>query len=176
MVLLGFIILLRFLRKETVSPSSLLFFSKDLTEFLGSDSDQVRNSLKQIYKIVKSDVLNPSLTRFIQAITVGLLRGYRLDSGNDRSESGFTDPVMDKLFTKSGSGFASAIVGSFARNLVLVPYSSREFSDSKLLDEVCSDDGRKLIGDCVQRFVSTAFWFISTRRQKSMYLTISLPV
>ncbi|RID46699.1 hypothetical protein BRARA_I03343, partial [Brassica rapa] len=109
------------------------------------------HSAEAISKLAKSDELNSSLTRFTQAVTVGLLRGYRSDSG-----SGFTDPVIDKLFTKSGSGFASAVVGSFARNLVVALFSSREFSDSKLLDAVCSDDGRNLIGDCVQRFVSTA--------------------
>ncbi|KAF8098487.1 hypothetical protein N665_0266s0055 [Sinapis alba] len=133
--------------------------SKDLREFLSSDSDQIPNSFKQISKIAKSDELNSSLSRFTQAVTVGLLRGYRSDSGNNESGSGFTDRVMDKLFTKSGSGFASAIVGSFARNLVIALYSSGKspiFSDSKLLDAVCSDDGRKLIGDCVQRFVTTA--------------------
>ncbi|CAG7865024.1 unnamed protein product [Brassica rapa] len=135
----------------THSAEAVNIISKDLTAFLGSDSNQIPNSFKQISKLAKSDELNSSLTRFTQAVTVGLLRGYRSDSG-----SGFMDPVIDKLFTKSGSGFASAVVGSFARNLVVALFSSREFSDSKLLDAVCSDDGRKLIGVCVQRFVSTA--------------------
>nr|VDD56869.1 unnamed protein product [Brassica oleracea] len=142
-----FTLLLNLVEAATHSAEAVNIISKDLTAFLGSDSNQIPNSLKQISKIAKSDELNSSLTRFTQAVTVGLLRGCRSDSG-----SGFTDRVMDKLFTKSGSGFASAIVGSFARNLVV----AAKFSDSKLLDAVCSDDGRKLIGDCVQRFVTTA--------------------
>ncbi|WZZ81191.1 hypothetical protein YC2023_101763 [Brassica napus] len=142
-----FTLLLNLVEAATHSAEAVNIISKDLTAFLGSDSNQIPNSLKQISKIAKSDELNSSLTRFTQAVTVGLLRGCRSDSG-----SGFTDRVMDKLFTKSGSGFASAIVGSFARNLVV----AAKFSGSKLLDAVCSDDGRKLIGDCVQRFVTTA--------------------
>uniref|UniRef100_A0A1J3GV80 Protein PHLOEM PROTEIN 2-LIKE A10 n=1 Tax=Noccaea caerulescens TaxID=107243 RepID=A0A1J3GV80_NOCCA len=157
-----FTLLLNLVEAASDSAEAVSVITKDLTEFLRSDSDQIPNSFKQISKIAKSDELNSSLIRFTQAMTVGLLRGYRLDSGNDdESGSGFTDRVMDKLFTKSGSGFASAIVGSFARNLVVALYSSSSgespiFSNPELLDAICSDDGRKLIGDCVQRFVSTA--------------------
>ncbi|CAA7055952.1 unnamed protein product [Microthlaspi erraticum] len=155
-----FTLLLNLVEAASDSAEAVSVISKDLTEFLRSDSDQIPNSFKQISKIAKSDELNSSLIRFTEAMTVGLLRGSRLDSGDDDSGSGFTDRVMDKLFTKSGSGFASAIVGSFARNLVVALYSSSGespiFSNPKLLDAICSDDGRKLIGDCVQRFVSTA--------------------
>ncbi|AEE78590.1 hypothetical protein AtNW77_Chr3g0204641 [Arabidopsis thaliana] len=147
-----FTLLLNLIEAASDSAETVSVISKDLTEFLRSDSDQIPNSLKQISKIAKSDELNSSLIRFTQAMTVGLIRGI-----DDGSGSGFTDRVMDKLFTKSGSGFASAIVGSFARNLVVALYSSAgDGSNSKLLDAVFSDDGRRLIGDCVQRFVSTA--------------------
>ncbi|KAF3598559.1 hypothetical protein F2Q69_00036003 [Brassica cretica] len=147
-----FTLLLNLLEAASASAEAVSLITKDLTEFLRSDSDQIPNSLKQISKLANSDELNSSLIRFTQAVTVGLLRGYRLDE----SESGFTDRVMDKLFTKSGSGFASVIVGSFARNLVVALSSASSSGESKLLDAICSDDGRKLIGDCVQRFVSTA--------------------
>lgn len=103
--------LLNLVEAATHSAEAVNIIPKDLTAFLGSDSNQIPNSLKQISKLAKSDELNSSLTRFTQTVTVGLLRGYRSDSG-----SGFTDRVIDKLFTKSGSGFASAVVGSFARN------------------------------------------------------------
>ncbi|CDY30629.1 hypothetical protein HID58_035061 [Brassica napus] len=111
--------LLNLVEAATHSAEAVNIIPKDLTAFLGSDSNQIPNSLKQISKLAKSDELNSSLTRFTQTVTVGLLRGYRSDS-------------------------------------VVALFSSREFSDSKLLDAVCSDDGRNLIGDCVQRFVSTA--------------------
>lgn len=158
-----FALLLNLIESASDSAEAVSVITKDLTQFLRSDSDQIPNSFKQISKIAKSDELNSTLIRFTQAMTVGLLRGYRLDSGNDESGSGFTDRVMDKLFTKSGSGFASAIVGSFARNLVVGYYSTSSvsgdssiFSNSRLLDAICCDGGRKLIGDCVQRFVTTA--------------------
>ncbi|KFK34248.1 hypothetical protein AALP_AA5G120200 [Arabis alpina] len=154
-----FTLLLNLIESASDSAEAVSVITKDLTQFLRSDSDQIPNSFKQISKIAKSDELNSSLIRFTQALTVGLLRGYRLDSGNDESGSGFTDRVMDKLFTKSGSGFVSAIVGSFARNLVVGYYSSVSGESpisSKLLNAICSEDGRELIGDCVQRFVTTA--------------------
>nr|VDD39514.1 unnamed protein product [Brassica oleracea] len=151
-----FALLLNLVEAASHSAEAVSVIAKDLTEFLRSDSDQIPNSFKQISKLAKSDELNSSVIGLTQAVTVGLLRG----SGNDDSGSGFTDRVMDKLFTKPGTGFASAIVGSFARNLVVALYSSSGessiFSNSKLRDAVCSEDGRKLIGDCVQRFVSTA--------------------
>ncbi|KAJ4910551.1 Carbohydrate-binding protein [Raphanus sativus] len=148
-----FTLLFKLIEAASHSAEAVSLITKDLTEFLRSDSDQIPNSLKQISKLANSDEVNSSLVRFTQAVTVGLLRGYRLDE----SGSGFTDRVMDKLFTKTGSGFASVIVGSFARNLVVALYSASSSSgESKLLDAICSDDGRKLIGDCVQRFVSTA--------------------
>ncbi|XP_010503645.1 PREDICTED: protein PHLOEM PROTEIN 2-LIKE A10-like [Camelina sativa] len=152
-----FSLLLNLVEAASDSAEAVSVISKDLTEFLRSDSDQIPNSFKQISKIAKSDELNSSLIRFTQAMTVGLIRGIDDDDG---SGSGFTNRVLDKLFTKSGSGFASAIVGSFARNLVVAFYSSSSSGcgggSPKLFDAICSDDGRRLIGDCVQRFVTTA--------------------
>ncbi|CAH8376750.1 unnamed protein product [Eruca vesicaria subsp. sativa] len=148
-----FTLLFNLIEASSASAEAVSVITKDLTEFLKSDSDHIPNSFRQISKLANSHELNSSLIRFTQAITVGLLRGYRLDE----TGSGFTDHVMDKLFTKTGSGFASVIVSSFAKNLVVALYSASSSSgESKLLDAVCSDDGRKLIGDCVQRFVSSA--------------------
>ncbi|CAN8278477.1 unnamed protein product [Cochlearia groenlandica] len=137
------------------SSEAVSVIAKDLTQFFRSDSDQIPNSFKQISKISKSEEINSCLIRFVEAITAGLIRGNRFDSVSDGSGSGFTDRVMDKLFTKPGSGFASAIAGSFARNLVVAICSSSS-SDSRFENAVFSDDGKKLIGDCVQRFVTTA--------------------
>ncbi|KAJ0248831.1 hypothetical protein HA466_0158750 [Hirschfeldia incana] len=155
-----FALLFNLIEAASHSAEAVSVIAKDLTEFLRSDSDQIPNSFKQISKLAQSDELNSSLIRLTQAVTVGLLRGS--GGGGDDSGSGFADRVMDKLFTKTGTGFASAIVGSFARNLVVALSSSSAsgessiFDNSKLRDAICSDDGRKLIGDCVQRFVSTA--------------------
>ncbi|KAG2263511.1 hypothetical protein Bca4012_014582 [Brassica carinata] len=155
-----FALLFNLVEAASHSAEAVSVIAKDLTEFLRSDSDQIPNSFKQISKLAKSDELNSSLIGLTQAVTVGLLRG---SGDDDESGSGFADRVMDKLSTKAGTGFASAIVGSFARNLVVALYSSSSsgesssiFSDSKLRDAICSEDGRKLIGDCVQCFVSTA--------------------
>lgn len=168
---------------EAVSDSaeSISIVSKDLKEFLQSDSDQIPTSLKQLSKIAGSDEVSSSLMRVTQALTIGILRGYHQsgkNNGNDEASTGssFTERAMDKLFTPAGSGFASVVVGSFARNLVLGFYSggqtggepnsntssntdhfgSETNSVPEWINVVFSDRCRDLIGDCIQLFVSTA--------------------
>lgn len=164
------------------SAESIGIVSKDLKEFLQSDSDQIPTSLRQISKITRSVEFSESLTRVTQAVTSGVLQGYRSETrsdGRDESsttDSSFADRVMDKLLTTAGSGFASVVVGSFAKNLVLAFYSDGQSSggsnsnhssktdqiDSEMnpipewVSVVCGDKCRELIGNCIQLFVSTA--------------------
>ncbi|XP_052732539.1 protein PHLOEM PROTEIN 2-LIKE A10 [Vigna angularis] len=159
---------------ELISDSahSLTVISNDLHQFLASDSDEIPTSLKQLAKIAKSKEFSTSLARVSEAVTIGVLLGYNSRAGNDNNgiasleitaeASKFSDRVLEKLFSKAGTGFASVVVGSFARNLVLGFYgaeSTGERSQSgvprwvnAIYDERCG----KFIGDCVQIFVSTA--------------------
>ncbi|KAI4315094.1 hypothetical protein L6164_027940 [Bauhinia variegata] len=167
---------------EAVSESAetIGVVSRDMKEFLQSDSDQVPNSVKQISKITRSDEFSDSLISFTQAVTVGALRGYQSMNQTDRdqstTDSSFVDRVVDKLFSPAGSGFASVVVGSFARNLVLALFSdghsggesnpsnstrvrhlgSNVDPGSTWVDVVCGDKCSELVGNCVQLFVSTA--------------------
>ncbi|GMH14856.1 hypothetical protein Nepgr_016697 [Nepenthes gracilis] len=154
----------------------------DLKEFLQSDSDEIPNSLKQISKITKSEEFLESISRLTQSITAGVWRAYRLEArdvdGMKGNNSGFYDKFVDKLFSTSGSGFASAVVGSFARNLVMAFFADEKFnlntsnlssssmnvksscseepSIPRWVNVMCNDNCRELIGDCIQLFVSTA--------------------
>lgn len=167
---------------EAVSESAgtIGLVSKDLKEFLRSDSDEVPSSLKQISKIARSTELSESITEVSRALTVGALRGYRSESkdnvhGNG-GYSGFVEQVLDKLFTPAGSGFASVVVGSLARNLVMAIHTDKPSSQQsefgnpdgsnhsttegstvlRWLNVLCDDMVKDLVGDCIQLFVSTA--------------------
>lgn len=156
---------------EAVSESTetIALVSKDLKEFLRSDSDEVPNSLKQISKIAKSAEFSESITEVSRALTVGALRGYNSESKDNVNGNGgvlgFTDHVLDKLFTPAGSGFVSVVVGSLARNLVMAIFMDRrsslqsETEGSSVpgwLNVLCDDRVKDLVGDCIQQFVSTA--------------------
>ncbi|KAM3363373.1 hypothetical protein BC332_05639 [Capsicum chinense] len=157
---------------EMVSDSAdvIGIVSKDLKEFIASDSDEIPRSLKQISKIAKSDEFSQAVVKVTSAMTVGVVRGYHQETAKNgvpgAANSGLLDQVLDKLFTDAGSGFASVIVGSFARNLVLAFYSERkgnaivhsdiEYSVPGWIDVLCQDKCRELIGSCVQLIVSTA--------------------
>ncbi|CAI9771357.1 unnamed protein product [Fraxinus pennsylvanica] len=167
---------------ELVSDSAetVSVVSKDLKEFLKSDSDEIPNSLKQLSKIARSEELSESIIRVSEAMTAGIFRGYGVENSRNQIQeagnSSFTDGVMDKLMSGAGTGFVSAVVGSFARNLVLGFYANGEtvrgsngngysgLSCMKLnsstlprwVDVVLDDKPRVLIADCIKTFVSTA--------------------
>ncbi|CAN1135607.1 Protein PHLOEM PROTEIN 2-LIKE A10 [Linum perenne] len=131
--------------------------SRDLKEFMMSDSDEIPNSLKQISKLAKSDEFSDSLTRVSRALTVGILHGCDSVSTD---QSGFSDKLTEKLLSEPGTGFVSVVVGSFARNLVLGLYSAGDENSSsdvpKWVSVVCKGQCKELIADCIQQFVSTA--------------------
>lgn len=171
---------------EAVSESAdtIGIVSRDVKDFLESNSDQIPNSLKQISKIARSEQLSESLVSVTRAVTVGVLRGYESmnRTGGDQTGSTVVDRVLDKILTSAGSGFASVVLGSFARNLVLAFYSDQQHNHSggesnsinsnsetvlAWVDVVCGDRCGELIGNCVQLFVSTA---VAVYLDKTMHI------
>lgn len=166
------------------SADTIGIVSRDVKVFLESDSDQIPNSLKQISKIARSEHLSDSLVSVTRAVTVGVLRGYESmnRTGGDQTGSTVVDRVLDKILTSAGSGFASVVLGSFARNLVLAFYSDQQHNHSggesnsinsnsetvlAWVDVVCGDRCGELIGNCVQLFVSTA---VAVYLDKTMHI------
>ncbi|KAK9064904.1 hypothetical protein SSX86_016286 [Deinandra increscens subsp. villosa] len=143
--------------------------SKDLKEFIQSDSDEIPNSLRQLSKITKSDEFSESTVSVTRALTIGILRGYKVGVRKGDITNSFPDRALDKLLSPAGSGFVSVVVGSFTKNMVMAIYTGREVTESydsddstssgsqfrKWVDVIAEEKCRKLIGDCIQQFVST---------------------
>ncbi|ERN18564.1 protein PHLOEM PROTEIN 2-LIKE A10 [Amborella trichopoda] len=158
------------------SAETIGVVSKDLKEFIQSDSNEVPNSLKQISKILISDEFHASASRVTEALTIGVLRGFSSEKNVDQREEpsalGHSDRLLDKLFTPAGSGFASIVVGSFARNMVsgfMASHGSNSVNSTVQMSDqrpgspnpkwvtiICNDKSKELIADCIQLFVSTA--------------------
>ncbi|XP_073123771.1 protein PHLOEM PROTEIN 2-LIKE A10 [Henckelia pumila] len=163
---------------EMVSDSAetISVLSRDLKEFLKSDSDEIPNSLRQLSKIARSEEFSESVTRVSQAMTLGILRGYNVgNSGIEMQETdklSLPDRIVDKLMSRAGTGFVSVIVGSFARNLVLGFYGngssegpsesgqldmkSSSMTSARWLDMISDDRCRVLVADSIKTFVGTA--------------------
>lgn len=172
--MLGAIVSVAEMMSDSAEAVSLV--SKDVKQFLESDSDQIPNSLKQISKIARSHEFSESLTKITTALTLGISLGYYGQETVKKSD--FSELVLDKLLSETGAGFASVVVGSLARNLVMAHYSNMEElklketeSDSVpvpgwvnvILDDKC----REVIGDLVQVLVSTA---VSVFLDKTMHI------
>ncbi|KAL0924947.1 hypothetical protein M5K25_005808 [Dendrobium thyrsiflorum] len=143
---------------EAISSSAdaVSVVSCDLNRFLQSESDEIPTSLKQVAKIARSDELSSSISRVSEALTVGIIRGM----GSTSDSQGFSDRLLEKLFSSNGSGFASVMVGSFARNLVMAFYSGGDGMDSsyapRWVNIMCDEKCRELIAESIQHFVGTA--------------------
>lgn len=173
------------------SAEAIGVVSKDLNEFIQSDSDKIPNSLGQISKLTLSEEFSESVSGITRALAVGILRGYQSEQARNAADSvsggssSLTDQVLDKLLSTAGSGFASVVVGSFARNLVMAFYSdsngnpkvngsassdrfdTESHTVSRWVDIVCDEKCRNLIGDSIQLFVSTA---VAAYLDKTMHI------
>ncbi|KAL9241630.1 hypothetical protein vseg_015720 [Gypsophila vaccaria] len=145
--------------------------SRDLRVFLESDCDEIPKSLKKVVKLVNSKEFNDVVVRVTEGVTRGVVRGIRAESNG--SNSTFYDRFIDTLLSEGGSGFVSVVAGSFARNLVealccddgtgprLRGKVDEDSNDNNgggtaWVDVACSERGREVIGEVVQKFVGTA--------------------
>ncbi|CAH2047319.1 unnamed protein product, partial [Thlaspi arvense] len=146
------------------SAETISIVSRDLKEFLQSDSDEIPKSLKQMAKITKSKEFTDSLARVSEAVSIGIFRGYNLDqeSKNSETESGIgsNSSVVEKIFSDAGTGFVSVVVGSFAKNLVLGFYEIESDTETRTkprwMSLLCDDKCRELLADCIERFTTSA--------------------
>ncbi|KAF7074144.1 hypothetical protein CFC21_079054 [Triticum aestivum] len=135
----------------------------DLADFLRSDSDQVPRSLRQLSKLAASDHVSSAASALSESLASGALRAFsshRAARGTDPSSPPLQDRILDRLLSPAGAGFASAVLGSFARNLVLScrdpDARPRAPGQPDWLAALCSDRGKEAAAELVRVFVSTA--------------------
>ncbi|KMZ59165.1 Carbohydrate-binding protein [Zostera marina] len=137
--------------------STLCLLSSDINRFLRSESDEIPSSIRQISKISSSDEFLESVTRISESITVGVLRGFRSNPTAISTNLDFSDKILDRLFSDSGTGFVSAIAGNLVKGLVTgVDKSASGRGRDQWMHLLCEDKSIKMIGECVERFVTTA--------------------
>ncbi|KAJ3674413.1 hypothetical protein LUZ60_005029 [Juncus effusus] len=162
------------------SADSAALVSHDLNRYLRFGGE-IPLSLRQLAQLASSGEVSASLSRVSQAVTLGVLLGHRRakpPSNNVQNNQGLVDRILDKLISNDGSQFASSVVGSFARNLILGFYEKRDLKsgsskpgsenpDLKWVKIVCSEPCKDAITDIVRVFVSTA---VAVFLEKTMHL------
>ncbi|TKV94626.1 hypothetical protein SEVIR_9G307800v4 [Setaria viridis] len=139
----------------------------DLAEFLRSDSDQVPRSLLQLSKLAASEPVSSAASSLSESLASGVLRAISSHQHQLRQQqqqnpqTPLQDRILDRLLSPEGAGFASAVVGSFARNLVLSSCDTRtaaagDREEPRWLAALCSATGKEAAADLVRVFVSTA--------------------
>ncbi|EER91839.1 protein PHLOEM PROTEIN 2-LIKE A10 [Sorghum bicolor] len=138
----------------------------DLAEFLRSDSDQVPRSLLQLSKLAASEPVSSAASSLSESLASGVLRAIshqrQLHQQQQQNpQTPLQDRILDRLLSPEGAGFASAVVGSFARNLVLSSCDARtadagDREEPRWLAALCSATGKEAAADLVRVFVSTA--------------------
>ncbi|EFJ15874.1 hypothetical protein SELMODRAFT_117524, partial [Selaginella moellendorffii] len=130
----------------------------DLRNFLLSDDDEVPRSLKQGLKIANCREFQDALTAFSSCVSRGLVRSIA-DAGKER----LPERVLQKIFSDPGKGFASAVLGSVARNTILsmleglqIQHNRSRGTSDTLLDLCSSNRGRSFVAACIEAFVGTA--------------------
>ncbi|CAM6027617.1 unnamed protein product, partial [Sphagnum balticum] len=155
------------------SDSASVVF-KDLHSFLLSDKDEVPRSLKQLLKIGACPELQRCVSAISGSVSHGILQSLSASAARVSEEVGnqLADRLLNKLFSEAGKGFASAVVASASRSLVvsvieqlnLRRYSTNQNSIGEeqsdaltwLMEFASSTKARPLIIDCIQTFVATA--------------------
>eukprot|EP00246_Nothoceros_aenigmaticus_P009989 TRINITY_DN26266_c0_g1_i1.p1 TRINITY_DN26266_c0_g1~~TRINITY_DN26266_c0_g1_i1.p1 ORF type:complete len:514 (+),score=64.04 TRINITY_DN26266_c0_g1_i1:131-1672(+) len=115
--------------EEGISCSKVL--CADLHAFLLSDKDEVPQSLKQLLKLGRSDDVRATLMTMTTAFSHGILTTALQCSGSlegcqrlringaESLDGRIPERLLGKLFSPAGTGFASAVVGSATRNLIM---------------------------------------------------------
>ncbi|XP_006662127.1 protein PHLOEM PROTEIN 2-LIKE A10-like [Oryza brachyantha] len=133
--------------------------ASDLADFLRSDSDHLPRSLLQLSKLAASQPISSAASSLSESLASGLLRALSQSQSQSHSHShsqSQTDRILDRLLSPAGTGFASALVATFARNVVLSYHTTHRARAHDHPDWLCSDRGKDAAADLVRVFVSTA--------------------
>ncbi|CAM6061801.1 unnamed protein product [Sphagnum tenellum] len=145
---------------------------KDLHSFLLSDKDEVPQSCKQFFKVAGCLEVQRCVSAISASVSHGISQSLSPSAIGEGVGNGLVDRLLNKLFSDAGKGFASVVVASATRSLVvsvmeqfnLLGNSANQSSNrdertdflSFLMDFARSTKNRVLIMDCIQTFVATA--------------------
>jgi hypothetical protein len=142
--------------------------ASDLAAFLRSDSDEVPQTLKQISKLAASPEASASASALSGALAAGVLRGYHSSAtpgsgAPPGTDVALSDRVLDRVLSPDGERLASAVAGSFGRNLVLAFYSAPsqqpptdDASPESWVDALTTRRCQRAIRSWVEVFTATA--------------------
>ncbi|EFJ27419.1 hypothetical protein SELMODRAFT_95450 [Selaginella moellendorffii] len=162
----------KLLQAAASAADSASLISGDLKDFLESSNEEgeVPRSIRQLLKILRC----PELQDLVAVTTSSVCKVIMADtSPEDTFPSRAHQKLLNKLFSDPGKGFASAIVGSAVRNLVVCYFEEMERKaelENELLDLACSTKGKALLAECIQIFVeATVSTYLDKTQEVNMF-------
>ncbi|EFJ33089.1 hypothetical protein SELMODRAFT_84578 [Selaginella moellendorffii] len=172
----------KLLQAAASAADSASLISGDLKDFLESSNEEgeVPRSIRQLLKILRCPELQDLVAVTTSSVCKVIMAGSSSKPSRTMRHEGLSEKLLNKLFSDPGKGFASAIVGSAVRNLVVsngivrthgrLSEDPGEWKPAKLLDLACSTKGKALLAECIQIVVeATVSTYLDKTQEVNMF-------